>query len=272
MRNAISAEVNASWERNVTRAGLLEGKVLFVAGVGPGMGAATAQIAVREGAKVVLAARSADTTAAVAKSVRQAGGEALPLQCDFADRKQVEAAIEKALKAYGRVDAAFYNAAYYDHHQSTLDFDEATWNASMGVNLRGPMELARALIPSMIENGGGSFVFNSSGASFCAESTRLFYGVSKAGLNAVLRFIATNYGKHNIRANGVLPFVFGEEGMETPSWVKRLNGLGRAGSAEEIAEAVIFLCSSRSSMITGDILHLDGGQFAKAMWPTFAPK
>jgi NAD(P)-dependent dehydrogenase (short-subunit alcohol dehydrogenase family) len=249
------------------RAGMLEGKVLFLAGAGPKMGAATARIAAREGAKVVLVARTSGRNDELARSIRDAGGQALPLICDFTDRAQLKAAVDAALSEYGRIDSVFYNAAFYDHDQSSLEFDEATWEASMGVNLRAPLELARLVVPTMVQNGGGSLVFNSSASSLTAEETRMFYGVSKSALNAVIRFIATNFGRQGVRANGILPFVFAAFGEAEA----RMNCLGRSGTAEEIGEVVAFLCSDRSSIITGELIHLDGGQFARAQWPSVRP-
>lgn len=250
------------------KAGLLEGKVLLIAGVGPGMGTATAQIAAREGARVVLTARHFERISDIAELIRSAGGEALPVACDLTDREQIAAAVGTALREYGRIDSVFYNAAFYDHNQSDLAFDEKTWERSMGINLRGPLEVARLIVPSMIEHGSGSFVFNSSAASLTAEETRMFYGISKAGLNAAIRYIATNYGAKGIRANGIFPFVFGGEIGEAASW---MNCIGRSGTAEEIGEVVVFLCSDRASIITGELIHLDGGQFAKAKWPSVRP-
>lgn len=137
----------------------------------------------------------------------------------------------------------------------------------MDVNLNGALALARLTIPSMLERGGGSFVFNSSAASLVAGQVRFGYQVSKAGLNAVTRFIAAKYGRQGIRANATLPFhVGGEVGAVAAS----INCIGRSGMPEEIAEAVVFLLSDRASLITGQIIHLDGGMFSRASWPTNA--
>jgi NAD(P)-dependent dehydrogenase (short-subunit alcohol dehydrogenase family) len=249
-------------------AGILAGKVVFIAGVGPQMGSATARIAAREGAKVVLAARGADLVERVADSIRAAGGDVLPLQCDLSDKAQVRAAVDAALAAYGRVDGVFYNAGYYDHQQEDLELDEDVWRMSMDVNLMGPLWLTRFTIPSMLKNGGGAFVFNSSAASMVAEDVRVGYGVSKGGLNSLMRFVATRYGRDGIRANATFPSVVPEA---MASALTSLSCLGRSGTADEIGEVVAFLLSDRASIITGQIIHLDGGIFAKAHWPSFKP-
>jgi NAD(P)-dependent dehydrogenase (short-subunit alcohol dehydrogenase family) len=247
--------------------GLLEDKVFLVAGVGPQMGAATALIAAREGAKVALVARSEEMVGKVAGAIRAAGGSALPLRCDLNVPDDLRAAVDATLAEFGRVDAVFYNAAYYDHKHADLEIDDAVWQKVMNVNLMGPLALARLTIPSMLENGGGSFVFNSSAGAFYAEEVRLGYGVSKAGLNALTRFVASKYGRQGIRANAILPSVVA--GDLAPA-VSQLAALGRSGTAEEIGEVVVFLCSDRASIITGQVIHLDGGLFIGSPWPSTA--
>jgi NAD(P)-dependent dehydrogenase (short-subunit alcohol dehydrogenase family) len=250
--------------------GLLEGRVLFVAGVGPLIGAATAVVAAREGARVVLAARRPDTTNEIAETIRAGGGQALTLQCDLGHEEQVRSAVDDAVAAFGTVDAVFYNAAYYDMTDDDIDVDPERWDRAMRVNLGGPMALAKFTIPLMVKRGHGSLVFNSSAASLAAEDVRPGYSVSKAGLNAFMRFVANKYGRQGIRANAILPFV---AGGEVGAAASALNCIGRSGTAEEIGEVVTFLLSDRAAVITGEILHLDGGLFAKAAWPsTTAPR
>ncbi|MDZ7882641.1 MAG: SDR family oxidoreductase [Mycobacterium sp.] len=249
--------------------GMLAGKVLFLAGAGPQIGAATAQIAAREGASVALAARRLDVAEEIAESVRSAGGTAMAVQCDLTVDADVEAALEQTAGQLGPIDSVFFNAAYYDNRQASLDIDEDAWDLSMDINLNAAVRLARKTVPAMSERGGGSFVFTSSAASIVAGDTRFGYQVSKAGLNAVTRFVAGKYGRQGIRANAVLPFVLeGPVGAAAAS----LNCLGRSPTAEEIGEAVVFLLSERAAAITGQIIHLDGGLFVRAPWPTPAAK
>lgn len=247
--------------------GELQGTVLFIAGVGPYMGSATALIAAREGAKVALAARGREHTEAIAEQIRALGGEAIAIQCDLTDRASMENAVAQTNQHLGVIDRVFYNAGYYDVHHDSIEIDDEIWKTTMDINYNGAHMLARLTIPTMLENGGGAFVFNSSAASLVAGQVRFGYQVSKAGLNALTRFIAAKYGRQGIRANATLPFVVGGEvGRVTAS----INCIGRSGTAEEIGEAVVFLLSDRSSIITGQIIHLDGGVFARASWPTNA--
>ncbi len=249
----------------MTRTGELAGKVLFIAGAGPQMGTATARIAAREGAKVALAARSLDRCEHVAAEIRATGGEAIALQCDLTDRASLAAAVDRTAATLGPIDCVFYNAGYYDNQHDSIHVDEDIWRLTMDVNFNGALALAQLTIPSMVERGGGSFLFNSSAASLVAGQVRFGYQVAKAGLNALTRFIAGKYGRQGIRANATLPFVVGGEvGRVAAS----LNCIGRSGTAEEIGEAVVFLLSARAAIITGEIIHLDGGVFARAPWPT----
>jgi NAD(P)-dependent dehydrogenase (short-subunit alcohol dehydrogenase family) len=245
--------------------GLLDAKSMLVAGVGPSIGAAVARVAAREGASVALIARRTETSGHIADTIRANGGAALALQCDLADDAAVRKAVDAVLAEWGRVDAVFYNAASYDHKNTSLDVDDAIWQRAMDVNFGGAMTLTRALVPSMIANGGGAFVYNSSGASLQAEELRPGYGISKSALNALMRFVAARHGRDGIRANAILPFVYEGPGADA---MRAMSSLGRSGTADEIAEVVAFLCSDRASIITGELIHLDGGMSTRAGWPT----
>ncbi|WP_179475767.1 SDR family NAD(P)-dependent oxidoreductase [Mycolicibacterium vinylchloridicum] len=245
--------------------GALAHKVLFLAGAGPQIGAATAHIAAREGASVALAARRIEVAQEIAQSVRTAGGNAIAVQCDLTSDEDVDAALAATIGQLGPVDAVFFNAAFYDNRQASIDVDDEVWDTSLEVNLNAAVRLARRTVPDMVKRGAGSFVFTSSAASVVAGETRFGYQVSKAGLNAVMRFVAAKYGKEGIRANAVLPFVLeGPIGAAAAS----LNCLGRSPTADEIGEAVVFLLSDRANAITGQLIHLDGGLFVRAPWPT----
>ena len=127
--------------------GILDDKVMLVAGVGPAMGAATALVATREGAKVALLARRTEISGETADAIRADGGSALALQCDLGDGSTVRAAVDTVVAEWGHVDAVFYNAAYYDHKNTSLDVDEATWQQAMDVNFGGAMTLTARSCP-----------------------------------------------------------------------------------------------------------------------------
>jgi NAD(P)-dependent dehydrogenase (short-subunit alcohol dehydrogenase family) len=245
--------------------GLLDGKVMLIAGVGPSIGGAVARVAAREGASVAMLARRTDTSSRIADAIREGGGSALALRCDLGDDAAVQTAVDAVLAEWRRVDAVFYNAASYDHKNTDLDVDEAQWQRALDVNFGGAMTLTRAIVPSMLANGGGTFVYNSSGSSLQAEEVRPGYGISKSALNALMRFVAARHGREGIRANAILPFVYEGPGAEA---MGAMNSLGRSGTADEIAEVVTFLCSDRASIVTGELIHLDGGMSTRATWPT----
>ena len=250
---------------------LLENKVLFMAGIGPLMGQAAARIAAKEGAKVAIAARSLDSIEKLAAEIREEGGEAIAVQCDVTSDEQLEAAVKKTNEAFGTITSVFYNAPFYDHAHATLDIDPELWKTTMDVNMMGAMSLARLTVPGMIENGGGAFVFNSSAAGKYADGIRLGYSVSKAGLDAIVRHIARVYGPQGIRANCVYPFVTPPGLPEAMAdGLAALNCLRRSGTPEEIGNAVVFLLSDRSSIITGQGIYLDGGMFSRAHWPEWS--
>jgi NAD(P)-dependent dehydrogenase (short-subunit alcohol dehydrogenase family) len=231
------------------------------------MGSATAGIAAREGAKIALAARGRETAEELAREIRDRGGQAIALQCDLTDRESIRSAVDTTVAELGPIDRVFYNAGFYDNEHDSIEVDDELWQLTMDVNFNGAMFLARLTIPLMVERGGGAFVFNSSAASLVAGQVRFGYQVSKAGVNALTRFIAAKYGRQGIRANATLPFVVGGEVGQVAA---SINCIGRSGYAEEIGEAVVFLLSDRASIITGQIIHLDGGIFARASWPTNA--
>lgn len=252
---------------------LMRDKVLFIAGVGPLMGEATARIAAREGAKIALAARSTGTTERLAGEIRAAGGQALAVQCDLTDDDQLKAALDKTATELGTITSVFYNAPFYDHAHQDLDIDPELWKTTMDVNLMGALSVARMTVPGMIELGGGAFVFNSSAAGLYADGVRLGYSVSKAGLDAVVRHIARKYGPRGVRANCVYPFVMPPEvPAEMVKGFTDLNCLKRSGTAEEIGNVVTFLLSDRASIITGQCIYLDGGLFSRAHWPEIEQK
>jgi NAD(P)-dependent dehydrogenase (short-subunit alcohol dehydrogenase family) len=251
----------------MTVAGELSDKVLLIAGLGPHMGTSTALIAAREGAKVALVARRTDQSETVAQQIRDLGGQAIALQCDLTDRSALAEVVRATQTQLGSIDRIFYNAGFYDNDHDSIDVDDDLWQLTMDVNYNGAHNLARLTIPGMLEKGNGAFVFNSSAASLVAGQVRFGYQVSKAGLNALMRFIAAKYGRRGIRANATLPFVVGGEVGRIAA---ELNCIGRSGTADEIGEAVVFLLSDRSSIITGQTIHLDGGVFARAAWPTNA--
>ncbi len=248
--------------------GLLQGRTMFLAGVGRQIGSAAALIAAREGARVALVARTDETTGRLVDEIRSSGGTAIALGCDLGERSQLEEAVRRAARELGPIDAVFYNAARSNRStagEDPFELDDDAWSSSLNINLRGAALVAALTIPSMVERSRGSFVFTTSSSSLVGEEIGLGYGVFKAGLNALTRFIASRYGRHGIRANAIVPLVVaGRAGHPTAA----LTCLERSGTPEEVGEVVVFLSSDRAGAVTGQVVHVDCGLQAKAHWPS----
>ncbi|WP_374281670.1 SDR family NAD(P)-dependent oxidoreductase [Novosphingobium sp.] len=245
----------------------LRGKALMIVGAGTGIGAATARRLVGEGARVVLA----DINLAAAQAVAaELGAAAMALAIDIADEASVNAAIAQAVDWLGGLDGIHVNAAdlrtiFAD--SDALSLDLAVFDRTMDVNLRGHLLCTRAALPHLLARGGGAVVYTSSGASHSAEPQRPSYAMSKSGLNALMRHVASRWGREGVRANCVAPgFVMTPEmiaGGQVPdqlisAFLTRTPST-RVGSAEDIAGVVAMLLSNDGTWINGQVFHVNGG-------------
>ena len=251
--------------------GTLEGKVVIVTGSGSGIGRATAQRVAHEGASVVVAdinlAGAEETVALIVAE----GGAAIAQQADVADESSARAMVEAAVREYGRLDGLHNNAAnvfVVPRDTDIVSMDIEVWDASMATNVRGPMLGCKYAIPEMLKVGGGSIVNTSSNAGQMGDLLRVAYGVSKAGVDSLTRYVATMYGKQGVRCNAISPGV-----VATPALV---NNVSQAeldmfeahhltpymGLPEDIAAVVVFLLGADSRFITGQVINVDGGMLA----------
>lgn len=240
-------------------------KVAFVTGAGSGIGRATAKIFAARGHKVALVdldeAGGRETEAAI----RAAGGEAMFIQCNVADDASVKAAVDAAVAAYGRIDAAFNGAGIDgDVGVMTADCSLENWNRVIGVNLNGVFHCLRHLIPAMLKTGGGAIVNCASSAGLRGAAYCGVYSASKHGVVGLTKAAALEYASQGIRINAVCPGM-----IETPMTQKPGMGdliqqlvaaspMQRIGQPEEIGAAAFWLCSDDASFVQGQAIAVDG--------------
>ena len=255
-------------------AGCLEGKVALVTGGSSGIGLATALAFAREGATVVVAARNTQRLEETVRSIRAAGGEAAYVQTDVTQAEQVEALVNRTVGMYGRLDCAFNNAGgrASDHGEScrVADWTERDWESIVDLNLKAVWLCMKYEIRQMLETGGGAIVNTSSLVGLRGIRFRAPYVAAKHGIVGLTRAAALEYAKDGIRVNAVCPGAIRtpaverliEANPEVEAQVAAQEPVGRFGTPEEVAQAVVWLCSGAASFVTGHPLVVDGGMFA----------
>jgi NAD(P)-dependent dehydrogenase (short-subunit alcohol dehydrogenase family) len=248
----------------------LSDKVVVVAGGGSGIGAATARRLGAEGAAVVVGDLLGDNADAVASDVRDAGGRAIAVQFDIADDASVAALVAAAVAEYGGLDAMHANAADLSpdtigRDSNALEVPLEVFDHTLDVNLRGHLLCTRHALPHLLERGGGTLVYTSSAAGHIGEPERPSYAASKAGINSLVRHVASHWGRQGIRANSIAPGLVVTDAMETtlaPEFREYALGVGRSprlGRPDDIAGMVAFLVSDDGEWVNGQVLSVDGG-------------
>ncbi len=244
------------------------GKVAFVTGAGSGIGRATALAFAREGAGVVVADVAEQDNQETARPIQDAGGRALAVRCDVTRSGDVRAALTTLIEEFGHLDVAFNNAGAEQERKPAADVTEEEWDRILAVNLRGVFLSMKYEIPLMLGNGGGAIVNTSSGAGIKAFGQGAAYAAAKHGVVGLTKDAALDYASSNIRINAVCPGVIDTAMMRrftggTAEGRERVVGqepVGRMGTPEEIAAAVVWLCSDAASFVVGHALVADGGQ------------
>ncbi len=254
----------------------LEGKSIVVAGggtseAGPGNGAATAIRLADEGALVVVGDLSGDAAEATVAIVEQRGGRATAFEFDVADEASVDALVACALEHYSAVDGLHVNAADMspevlgvdgEHDLLTIPLD--VWQRTLDVNLTGFLLAARAVIPHLLERGGGAITNTVSDAIHAGEPVRVGYAATKTALTAVTRHIASRSGRDGIRCNSISPGIIArneeiEAAMESAH--RREPRSPRAGRPDDIASIAAYLLSDDGAWVNGQVWSVNGGRF-----------
>jgi len=241
---------------------LFAGRSALVTGAGSGIGRAAALAYAREGARVMVSDVNAESGAATARSIAEAGGDARFLACDVASETAVQELVAATVEAFGRLDCAFNNAGITN---ARPDFDLDVFRQLIAVNLLGVAYGIKFEVEQMLRQGGGTIV-NTASIAGLSGSGSPDYVASKHGVVGLTRSAALRYAAKGIRVNAVCPGVV-ITGMTDPllknpqmkAHIEAMTPMGRMGTAEEIAEAVIWLSSDKASFVTGQALAVDGG-------------
>lgn len=244
-----------------------ENRVALVTGAASGMGLATAKAFAESGAAVVLADFREEAVRAEAQRLIAAGHKAIAIRCDVSDEAQVATMVDRTVAEFGRLDAAFNNAGVMARIAPTADSTYEEWERVIGINLRGVWNCMKYELRQMERQGSGAIVNNGSVGALTGNPGIGSYIASKHGVIGLTRTAALEYVKNGIRVNAVNPglidtqiardVVSGDE--QAYGEIAKSVPIGRAGRPEEIASAVLWLCSSEASYVVGQALIVDGG-------------
>lgn len=256
--------------------GQLDGKVAVITGGASGIGRATALAFAREGAKLMIADMNEDGGHQTVHMITEQGGEAAFVPVDVTQARAVEALISRTVEIYGRLDCAYNNAGISGtgiagtHRALTADYPDERWYQVLAINLTGVWLCMKYEIAQMLKQGGGAIVNTASVAGLVGLTGNAAYVASKHGVVGLAKTAALEYAQQGIRVNCVCPGYIATpmtaQGMQDPERRARMIGsepVGRMGQPEEVAEAVLWLCSDAASFVTGHTMTVDGGYVAQ---------
>jgi NAD(P)-dependent dehydrogenase (short-subunit alcohol dehydrogenase family) len=244
-----------------------ENKVVIVTGASSGIGLATAKAFAREGAKVVISDINEQAGEETVKDIINENGEATFIKCDVSSEVDVKNLVDSTIKKYGRLDCAYNNAGIEGTPNSTTECSVSSWDKTINTNLKGVWLCMKYEIPAMLKNGKGTIVNCSSIAGLVGFETIPAYVASKHGVIGLTETASLEFAKQNIRVNAVCPGVIHTPMLERftqgdEEQMAQQDPMGRVGKPEEIADSVLWLCSDKSSYVTGQAIAIDGGWVA----------
>lgn len=245
----------------------LTDKTIIVAGGGGGIGAGTALRLASEGAHVVIGDLSAERATAVAAKISAAGGKAVGCAFDVTDEATVARLMDTAINSFGGIDGLQINVADLVIHRrdsDALSVELDVFDRVIAVGLRGHFLCTRHVLPHLLARGGGAIVYTTSAAAFIGENKRVSYAMAKSGIHALMRHVATRWGKEGIRANAIAPgMVPTEANADAPPerFAMALRGTrsARLGKPDDIAAVTAMLMSADGEWINGQTISVDGG-------------
>ena len=256
---------------------LLDGQVAIISGIGPGMGRDAALACAKEGARVVLAARTSSKVESVAEEVSSLGGEALPVVTDVTDLAQIAELVESTIDAFGRIDILVNNAFGQPPFATLEEMDLETWYASFEINCTSALKMSRAVLPSMREQGKGSII---NVATMSIRNNKPMFGAyaaAKSAMTSMTRTMAKEVGPDGIRVNAICPgFIFGESvkwylqslaDQNDTSYQEEYDNVANEialryiPDSEQICGSIVFFASDLSIACTGTSLDVNGGHF-----------
>jgi len=252
--------------------GQFENQVALVTGGSNGIGRATAVAFAREGAKVIVSDMADAAGEEAVAAIRAAGGEARYVRCDVRDGAQIASLVSGTVKTYGRLDVAFNNAGIEGTMAPIAEVTEEAWERVLRVNLTGVFLCMKYQLEQMLKQGSGAIVNNASILGQVGFANASAYAAAKHGLLGLTRCAALEYSARGIRVNAVCPGFIVTPMLEragllsdpaTRAMIEGMHALKRMGQPEEVAEAVLFLASSKASFVAGHPLLVDGGYVAQ---------
>lgn len=247
------------------------GKIVLITGGTSGIGRAAALAFARRGDSVAIAGRRVTEGEETARLAQDAGGDAFFIQTDVTIASEVEAMVARTAERWGRLDYAFNNAGITGEIARTADCSEENWHRTLAINLTAVWLSMRHELRQMLKQSSGAIVNNASAAGLVGMRGGPAYSASKGGVIQLTRTAALEYAKQGIRVNAVCPGFIetpmtGAHARVNPDlepWIRKIQPMGRLGTAEEVAEAVVWLCSDAASFVTGHALAIDGGMVAQ---------